>query len=147
MALSIASKHTTNYQHNTMRNSFLNTLLWSSSDDNGEPLDREYSISKIDNTEVIDRVICQFVSMVEEDPVLISLDNIEQVTGNDRDKIAHDLCLTINGHGAGFWDGDYSSDGIGSSIVGDRLTAIARSFTEIGLYESNNDRLTIERSQ
>ena len=129
-----------------MKNSFLATLLWSSSDDNGEPLDREYSISEIDNLSAIDRVICQFISMVEEDPVLISLENIIELTGNSSDRIAHDLCLTINRHGAGFWDGDYSPDGIVSGIIGDRLTEIAQSFSEIYIFENDNDdRLTIEQ--
>lgn len=129
-----------------MKASFLTTLLWSSSNDNGEPLGSEYSISDIDDSDrVIDRVICQFISMVEEDPLLISIENIIELTGNDSDTIAHDLCLTINGHGAGFWDGDYSPDGIVSGIIGDRLTEIAKYFTEIGLYPNNSDRLSIEQ--
>ena len=129
-----------------MKQAFLITLLWSSSDDEGEPLDREYSISDIDDPDnAIDRVLCQFKSMVEEDPILISLENIIELTGNDSDRIAHDLCLTINHHGAGFWDGDYSPDRIGSGFIGDRLTEISHSFTEIGLYANNSDRLSIEQ--
>ena len=129
-----------------MKQAFLITLLWSSSDDEGEPLDREYSISDIDDPDnAIDRVLCQFKSMVEADPVLINLENIVELTGNDYDRIAHDLCLTINHHGAGFWDGDYSPDRIGSSLIGDRLTEISHSFTEIGLYANNSDRLSIEQ--
>lgn len=129
-----------------MKNSFLTTLLWSSSDDDGEPLDREYSISDIDDPDsIIDRVLCQFTALVEADPVLISIDNIAELTGNDSDRIAHDLCLTINRHGAGFWDGDYSPDRIVSGIIGDRLTEISRHFIEIGLYPNNLDRLSIEQ--
>ena len=129
-----------------MKQAFLITLLWSSSDDEGEPLDRKYSISDIDDPDnAIDRVLCQFKSMVEADPVLISLENITELTGNDYDRIAHDLCLTINRHGAGFWDGDYSPDGIVSGIIGDRLTEISHYFTEIGLYANNSDRLSIEQ--
>ena len=148
MALSIAQylplPTTTHYC--TMKQAFLITLLWSSSDDEGEPLDREYSISDIDDPDnAIDRVLCQFKSMVEADPVLINLENIVELTGNDYDRIAHDLCLTINCHGAGFWDGDYSPDRIGSGIIGDRLTAISHYFTKIGLYANSRDRLSIEQ--
>ena len=129
-----------------MRNSFLITLLWSSTNDNGEPLDRWSDIYDIDNSEVIDRVICQFVSMVEEDPILISIENIIEMTGNSSDTIAHDLCLTINNHGAGFWGGNYSPDRVGSGIIGDRLTEIAKYFSEIYIFENDNDdRLTIEQ--
>ena len=126
-----------------MKQAFLTTLLWSSSDDNGEPLDRKYSIDNIDNTDMIDHLIVQFIAAVESDPILISIENITDTTGNDSDRIAHDLCLTINGHGAGFWDGDYSDDGIGSGEYGDRLTAISKNFHEVSLYENNRSHLLI----
>ena len=129
-----------------MKNSFLATLLWSSTDDACDPLDLNYAISDVDNTEVVDRVICQFISLVEADPILISIENITELTGNNSDTIAHDLCLTINRYGAGFWDGEYSSDGIVSGTIGDRLTAISHTFTEIYIFENDNDnRLTIEQ--
>ena len=43
----------------------------------------------------------------------------------DDDQIAHDFWLTRNGHGAGFWDGDYCDD---FDDVGDLLSAIADGF-------------------
>lgn len=36
--------------------------------------------------------------------------------------VAHDFWLTRNGHGAGFWDGDYSDDGACNEGVGKTLT-------------------------
>jgi hypothetical protein len=42
--------------------------------------------------------------------------------------VAHDFWLTRNGHGAGFWDGDYEEK------LGDRLTAAAQKFGEADLY-------------
>ena len=127
-----------------MKDTFLATLLWTSSDDDNEQLDSIYSIADIDNPNVIDSIIDRFIAAVESDSILISLDNITQVTGNDTDRIAHDLCLTINHHGAGFWDGDYSPDRIISGDMGDRLTAICHQFNEIGLYVNDRDRLSIE---
>lgn len=38
----------------------------------------------------------------------------------ERGHIEHDFFLTRNGHGSGFWDGDYKE--------GDKLTEIAKSF-------------------
>ncbi len=52
----------------------------------------------------------------------------------DDGRIAHDFWLTRNGHGAGFWDGDY--DG-GENDIGDALTAIAKGFA--GMYVSIDD--------
>lgn len=40
----------------------------------------------------------------------------------------HDFWLTRNGHGAGYWDGDYPEG------VEDRLTAAAHAFGEIDIY-------------
>jgi hypothetical protein len=40
----------------------------------------------------------------------------------EADTIEHDFFLTRNGHGAGFWDGDYKN--------GEKLTEIAKSFGE-----------------
>jgi hypothetical protein len=45
----------------------------------------------------------------------------------DDEHIAHDFWLTRNHHGAGFWDGDYGK-------YGDKLTAIAQTFSEVDLY-------------
>lgn len=45
------------------------------------------------------------------------------IDGRDTTTVAHDFLLTRNGHGAGFWDGDYPEHG-------DRLTEIAKEFGE-----------------
>ena len=45
----------------------------------------------------------------------------------DNDRIAHDFWLTRQGHGAGFWDGDYKDD---TDDVGDALSELARTFSE-----------------
>jgi hypothetical protein len=42
--------------------------------------------------------------------------------------VAHDFWLTRNGHGAGFWDGDYTEK------LGERLTVAAQKFGEADLY-------------
>lgn len=48
-------------------------------------------------------------------------------TGNDLAMAGHDFALTRNGHGAGFWDGDWSE-------WGDELTNIAKSFGSADIY-------------
>ena len=45
----------------------------------------------------------------------------------DEDRIAHDFWLTRNGHGCGFWDGDYGD-------IGDEITELVRrEFNEVNL--------------
>ena len=53
----------------------------------------------------------------------------------DDDRIAHDFWLTRNGHGAGFWDGDYGDS------LGKTLTNISKEFSEINILVDNDGTL------
>lgn len=46
----------------------------------------------------------------------------------DADYAGHDFWLTRNGHGAGFWDGDYPKD------IGYRLTEASHHYDKVNLY-------------
>lgn len=122
---------------------FLDTLLWSSTDDKGKPLDRDYDITDIQDITKVSELIEEFKTAVENDSVLQSFETITEHTGNAVSNIMHDLCLTINGHGSGFWDGNYSDDGIGSGIFGDKLTAICHTLPTIDLYVGDDGNLYI----
>lgn len=50
----------------------------------------------------------------------------------DRSKAGHDLYLTRNGHGAGFWDGDYFEP------LGEALTEAAHALGESDLYQGDD---------
>jgi len=56
---------------------------------------------------------------------------------HDDESIAHDFWLTRNGHGAGFWDGDYNDD------IGERLTQLAESFGECNVCVNNDGHVEI----
>ena len=43
----------------------------------------------------------------------------------------HDFWLTRNGHGTGFWDGDWP-------VHGDKLTQLAQAYGEIDVYEGDD---------
>jgi hypothetical protein len=47
----------------------------------------------------------------------------------------HDFWFTRNGHGAGFWDGDWPED------MGERLTQAAESFGTYNLYVGDDGRI------
>jgi len=105
---------------------YLETALWSSTDDAGEPLDRRYSLADVSaDTLASAQADCdQFRElagdMLDEHPEL--------------DAGAHDFWLTRNGHGAGFWDGDWPENG-------ERLTIIAHSFGEASLYVGDDGQI------
>lgn len=55
--------------------------------------------------------------------------------------IAHDFWLTRNGHGAGFWDGDYRDS---EDDIGDALSNIAGEFGECWVIVGEDGKLHIE---
>jgi hypothetical protein len=111
---------------------YLETALWSSVDDNGIPLDRDYSINDFDP----DGLKCQelelnsFLSQAERLPDLYDHCDITD--------LAHDFWLTRNRHGAGFWDGDYPDH------IGRELTKLSHTFREVGVFVNSDDSLSIE---
>lgn len=57
------------------------------------------------------------------------------VLGDTWASAGHDFWLTRNGHGAGFWDGDWPEP------YAAQLTAAAKAFGEITLYAGDDGRL------
>jgi len=49
--------------------------------------------------------------------------------------MGHDFWLTRNGHGAGFWDGDWSEP------HGSKLDEIAKAFSTVDLYRGSDGRI------
>lgn len=48
--------------------------------------------------------------------------------GKSYEGLGHDFWLTRNGHGAGFWDGDYTAEMDDGTDLGEALTKAAKSF-------------------
>jgi len=91
---------------------YLVTMLWSSTDESdesgGNPLDDNYSVSDIsDESFVQARAACEsFLSKYGE--VIERAELSRNSDGSKMFSAGHDFWLTRNGHGAGFWDGDWS---------------------------------------
>jgi hypothetical protein len=113
---------------------YLTTALWASVDDNGEPFDCNYSLSDFSQAALARAVAC--VGNFERE----NADTIEAAIGtgdvrcgpdfNEWERVGHDLWLTRNGHGAGFWDGDWPKP------YADVLTMNARNLGEVEIYVS-----------
>jgi len=112
-----------------MHQHYMVTALWSSTDNSddsgGEPLDKNFDISDIDERDIM-RMRDDCMKFYHE-----NRDDIEAVIGKtgpyghreiDHASIGHDFWLTRNGHGAGFWDGDYPEP------QAERLTESAEKF-------------------
>jgi hypothetical protein len=116
--------------------SYIETALWSSTDDTGTPLDSaEHS-----GTELAESTIQRFIAdcekfETESDPIINSVTEYHAASLLSRQPIAHDFWLTRNRHGAGFWDGDYPEP------IATQLTDLAHSFGECDLYIGDDGKI------
>ena len=110
-------------------NAFKETALWASIDDKGIPLDDGkydgYTWHK-EADRRIDNDCMKFFNMAY--PII----------REDVCQAAHDFFLTRNGHGAGFWDGEWKFPFEESDIYikdcGDFLTAATKKYGELHIY-------------
>lgn len=134
--------------------SYLETALWSSSDwddmddsDNPTPFDENYSVSDFTEEARLEaeadcRAFLELLDGIEIDEDRTLLDCAEELQGYSR--IGHDFWLTRNGHGAGFWDGDYE-DRDAEEDYGDRITDVVKAnFGEINPWADGDGGVYFE---
>lgn len=113
---------------NEMLDAYVECALWSSTNDDGEPLDGlDASVSSA-CMQVFERDCDSFIELLER----VGVDALEL----DDTQIGHDFWLSRNGHGAGFWD-----RGLGE--LGDTLHKWAKSFGPCDLYVSDNNEIEV----
>lgn len=104
---------------------YLRTALWSSNDEStpegGDSMDHNYDVDDIapESVQLAQQMILKFQKAAGK-----------LLDGLDMTRVAHDLWLTQNGHGAGFWDGDYEDP----PGLGDKLTEIAKQLGGVTPY-------------
>lgn len=102
---------------------YVETALWASTDDNGEPMDM-YSV---------DDIAPDTLAAMAADCRAFQADNAADI--DDSGRAGHDFWLTRNRHGAGFWDGDYPAD------IGHRLTEAAHAYGSYDLYVGDDGKV------
>ena len=110
---------------------YLATALWSSTDDNGEPMDHSYSETDFAPAALVDAadLIRRFRWLAGD-----VYDLAQEYTGYDDAHMMHDLWLTQAGHGAGFWESDYGPHG-------QALTRAAKKMGESEVYVGDDGLL------
>jgi hypothetical protein len=97
---------------------YIETALWSSTDSESVPLDANYTA---------DDLAADTLAAMAADCNRFQAEAGDRIA-DDPGRAGHDFWLTRNGHGAGFWDGDWpESDG-------DWLSELSRRFGEVDLY-------------
>lgn len=101
---------------------YIEAALWSSTDESdeqgGEPLDANYGL---------DDIAPETLASILNDCEAFQQDHAEDI-GSEPERAGHDFWLTRNGHGAGFWDGDWDDD------IGQRLTDASDVYGSVDLY-------------
>ncbi len=110
---------------------YVEAALWSSTDDNGDPLDSTYYESDI-APKALARMQKDCEDFLERaDSLLIQIDS-------DNAQNGHDFWLTRNHHGAGFWGRGYPKP------VGNALTELAHSFGGCDLVIGDDGKIYAE---
>lgn len=102
---------------------YIECALWSETDDNEEPLDKNYIRQDIEY-DTLQKMI--------EDCNEFELENEASLDGLCPSKCGHDFWLTRNGHGAGFWDREKLTN-----EQRDLLTEGSKKFGAFNLYAEN----------
>jgi len=105
--------------------SYMETALWSSTDLDDTPLDTIYGVDAI-TPETVKEMKLDAISFMKQTKDLIDYNDHEEA-----ERAGHDFWLTRNGHGAGFWDGDWGDE------RGLALTNISAHFPEVNLLLSH----------
>lgn len=113
--------------------SYLGTALWSSTDNSdasgGNPLDANYDIHDFSD-KALQIAIKDCADFQKKAAALLEGENLRTA--------GHDFWLTRNGHGAGFWDGDYEKE------KGEELTKISKTFKSIDVVVGDDGKLYLE---
>lgn len=108
---------------------YIECALWSSNDESddrgGDPLDCNYSIDDIHPDSLVSMAAdCKAFQAAHWDDI-----------ADDLDRAGHDFWLTRNGHGAGFWDGDWPEP------AATRLTIASESYGTCDLFIGDDGRI------
>lgn len=126
------------YYTETATRAAVKSLLWSETDENGEPFDRNWYANQIDREDVtrLRAFVRDFISTEYEGDESNSPWSIILRQEIDPEQFGHDFILTANGHGAGYWDRGYKDDG-------ETLTRLCKPFGTFDLYEGDDGVLYI----
>lgn len=114
---------------------YFECALWSETDGEGEALDQEHDITDISDETVAD-MVADCTKFQSDNAELLTDDNLLRNSEYSVYGAAgHDFWLTRNGHGAGFWDGDWGK------VAGEKLTESSKGYKQTDLYIGDDGKI------
>jgi len=94
--------------HDEFFQAYVDCMLWSTCCEDGTPLDERFFIDDIDDKDMKEMLGDCEDFLLQCDHLIIE-DNLTKKPHNQsvHEQAGQDFSLTRNGHGAGFWDGDW----------------------------------------
>ena len=114
---------------------FQAALFFSNEGEDGEiQMDSKYTTDDFaeETTATLTKDITSFFELLESEGLL---DDAKEFQSEGR--IAVDFWLTRNGHGSGFWDGDYGYS------LGDKITHLCKQYGEQDIYSGDDGKIYI----
>ena len=113
------------------RDAYIDAALWSTNSDKGTPLDRDYGPHDFSEA-AMQEIVTDCARFIAQCKGLIASEGRERAL----ESAAQDFWLTRNGHGAGFWDGDWPTNGAALAEASD-------SFGPCEIYLGDDKRIHI----
>jgi hypothetical protein len=127
-----------NYDLDDFKNAYTACLLWAELDANEEALLNSHDKSDL-AAETQERIHADCIAFIARAGHLLTTDNyVGGAACTPYERAGHDFWLTRNGHGAGFWDGDWDK------AAGQELTDIAHNFGTLCPYVGDDGKIYLE---
>lgn len=121
---------------NVFTAAYIEAALWSSTDDQGDPLDRDYNDDDL-APETLARMEADCREFYVAQGELLTSENCNNAAYGVDSYAGHDFWLTRNRHGAGFWDGGWREP------AAEALSDAAHAYGECNLYVGDDGLIYI----
>jgi hypothetical protein len=113
---------------------YIQCALWSSTDDAGDPLDKNHDWTHLAD-ETLQRMVADCAKFQADNAALLAEVDYPRNDSTNLAHAGHDFWLTRCGHGAGFWDGDLPEE------LGQALTKASEQFGNVDLYIGDDGKI------
>lgn len=123
------------------RDGYITCLLWAetdnSTDQGGDPLDKNFDHSNLTERAKV-KIDADCKAFLDQAHELIDAAEVTPPSCHRYEYAGHDFWLTRQGHGCGFWDGDWDEE------TGEKLTEMCKKMGEVHSLDADLEAMTID---